>query len=359
MTNSYYILKSQEGGELRPRLNDKTEMLSSFQDVYQCASLEHRVDVQSILNTDDDDVAVIYVKYKWRTSADHVVMRVPVCKTARQASGWLRVLLRSLGCCPYLFSFEKTPKCGCNKIFLEERRKMAESPAEFVKKADHFNTLEKRRRRCPKVGSSKRRRTQQPSPLPKELDNHSTRNALTSDDDFSRSSIDEMPLLHPADSTGFVPNGSTNGEETSNQCSSSDEVHFNGIPTNNTSPQRPLRIDGDAKEWDAKQLLGFLRTTFPDLSDVTSVLERENIDGAKLLTMSQQDCIDSLGLNLGPALRLYEVIQVGDEKRKRKPYLTDPESIISIIGLLIPSYDFIGSAFCSFVDHPQEDHFYL
>ncbi|VDM85485.1 unnamed protein product [Strongylus vulgaris] len=75
------------------------------------------------------------------------------------------------------------------------------------------------------------------------------------------------------------------------------------------SPQRPLRIDGDVMEWESNQLILFLRATFPDLSDVTGVLEKEHIDGAHLLLMTQQDCIDSLGLNLGPALRLYEVIQ--------------------------------------------------
>ncbi|EPB77606.1 hypothetical protein ANCCEY_03278 [Ancylostoma ceylanicum] len=137
--------------------------------IYQCASLEHRMDVQAILNTDDEDVAVIHVKFKWRTSPDHVLMRVPVCRTARQAAGWLRVLLRSLGCCPHLFSFEKAPKCTCTKITPEERRR---------------------------------------------------------------------------------------------------------------SPLRPLRIDGDIMEWDANQLIGFLRTTFPDISDVTNVLEKEEIKSA-------------------------------------------------------------------------------
>ncbi|EYB91949.1 hypothetical protein Y032_0200g1703 [Ancylostoma ceylanicum] len=278
--------------------------------IYQCASLEHRMDVQAILNTDDEDVAVIHVKFKWRTSPDHVLMRVPVCRTARQAAGWLRVLLRSLGCCPHLFSFEKAPKCTCTKITPEERRRMGELQQEMAKKTNSLNA-EKRRRRAPKVGSSKRRRTQEHSPPPKEPDHHPPRTVLTSDDDFSRSSVDEMPRLHPADPVGYVPNGSTLGEETSNQCSSSDEMptNLNGIPQNDSSPLRPLRIDGDIMEWDANQLIGFLRTTFPDISDVTNVLEKEHIDGAHLIMMSQQDCIDSLGLNLGPALRLYEVIQ--------------------------------------------------
>ncbi|KHJ92009.1 hypothetical protein OESDEN_08110 [Oesophagostomum dentatum] len=167
------------------------------------------------------------------------------------------------------------------------------------------------RKRSTKVATVKRRRTQQPFPLPKDPAQHPSRSALTSDDDFSRSSVDEMPRLHRADPVECVPNGSAHGEETSNHCSSSDETQTNpnGISRNNSSPQRPLRIEGDVMEWETTRLMQFLRVTFPDLNDVTNVLEREHIDGAHLLTMSQQDCIDSLGLNLGPALRLYEVIQ--------------------------------------------------
>ncbi|KHJ74967.1 hypothetical protein OESDEN_25417 [Oesophagostomum dentatum] len=114
-------------------------------DIYQCASPEHRMDVQTMLNTDDDDVAVIHVKFKWRVSADHVLMRVPICRTARQAAGWLRVLLRSLRCCPHLFSFEKTAKCICNKISPEERRRMAELPSDFARKTGNVNNAERRR----------------------------------------------------------------------------------------------------------------------------------------------------------------------------------------------------------------------
>lgn len=55
------------------------------------------MDLQSILNTDDEDVAVLHVKFKWRTSPDHVLMRVPICRTARQAAGWLRVCLFAFG----------------------------------------------------------------------------------------------------------------------------------------------------------------------------------------------------------------------------------------------------------------------
>lgn len=45
--------------------------------------------------------------------------------------------------------------------------------------------------------------------------------------------MDEMPRLHPADPIDFFPNGSTQSEETSQPCSSSDEMpvgNFNGIP---------------------------------------------------------------------------------------------------------------------------------
>ncbi|KAK5976523.1 SLED domain-containing protein [Trichostrongylus colubriformis] len=280
-------------------------------DLYQCVAIEHRMEMQSTLNTDDEDVAVLHVKFKWRTSPDHVLMRVPVCKTARQACGWLRVLLRSLGCCPNLFSFENTQRCSCNKLSLDERRRMTDSPAEFVRKGVHLNSVEKRKRRAAKAGTAKRRRTQPLSP-PKGSDQQTSRIATASDDDFSRSSIDEMPRLHPADTTDFIHNGRNHIDELSQQCSSSDEMPsttFNGLSKNDSSPQRPLHIEGDAMEWDEGQLIQFLRSTFPDLNDVTNVLQREHIDGAHLLTMSQQDCIDSLGLNLGPALRLYEVIQ--------------------------------------------------
>ncbi|XGW26450.1 hypothetical protein V3C99_007228, partial [Haemonchus contortus] len=280
-------------------------------DLYQCVAIEHRMEMQSMLNTDDEDVAVLHVKFKWRTSPDHVLMRVPVCKTARQACGWLRVLLRSLGCCPNMLSFESTPRCNCNKLSLDERRRVTDSPAEFVRKGVHTNSVEKRRRRTTKTGAAKRRRTQPLSPS-KGTDQQNCRIATISDDDFSRSSIDEMPRLQPADTTDFMPNGRNHIEEMNQQCSSSDEMPtttFNGLSNNDSSPPRPLRIEGDAMDWDEKQLLHFLRTTFPDLNDVTNVLQREHIDGAHLLVMSQQDCIDSLGLNLGPALRLYEVIQ--------------------------------------------------
>ncbi|VDO42291.1 unnamed protein product [Haemonchus placei] len=283
-------------------------------DLYQCVAIEHRLEMQSMLNTDDEDVAVLHVKFKWRTSPDHVLMRVPVCKTARQACGWLRVLLRSLGCCPNMFSFETTPRCNCNKLSLDERRRVTDSPAEFVRKGVHTNSVEKRRRRTAKTGAAKRRRTQPLSPS-KGTDQQNCRVATISDDDFSRSSIDEMPRLQPADTTDFMPNGRNHIEEMNQQCSSSDEMPtttFNGLSNNDSSPPRPLRIEGDAMDWDEKQLLHFLRTTFPDLNDVTNVLQREHIDGAHLLVMSQQDCIDSLGLNLGPALRLYEVIQASD-----------------------------------------------
>uniref|UniRef100_A0A912MSE8 SLED domain-containing protein n=1 Tax=Haemonchus contortus TaxID=6289 RepID=A0A912MSE8_HAECO len=284
-------------------------------DLYQCVAIEHRMEMQSMLNTDDEDVAVLHVKFKWRTSPDHVLMRVPICKTARQACGWLRVLLRSLGCCPNMFSFESTPRCNCNKLSLDERRRVTDSPAEFVRKGVHTNSIEKRRRRTTKTGAAKRRRTQPLSPS-KGTDQQNCRVATISDDDFSRSSIDEMPRLQPADTTDFMPNGRNHIEEMNQQCSSSDEMPtttFNGLSNNDSSPPRPLRIEGDAMDWDEKQLLHFLRTTFPDLNDVTNVLQREHIDGAHLLVMSQQDCIDSLGLNLGPALRLYEVIQARNQ----------------------------------------------
>ncbi|KAK6061647.1 hypothetical protein COOONC_00682 [Cooperia oncophora] len=250
------------------------------------------MEMQSMLNTDDEDVAVLHVKFKWRTSPDHVLMRVPVCKTARQASGWLR-------------------RCNCKKLPLDERRRMTDSPAEFVRKGAHLSSVEKRRKRTTKTGTAKRRRTQPLSPS-KGTDQQTGRITNASDDDFSRSSIDDMPRLQPADTTDFISNGRSHMEERRPQCSSSDEMPsttFNGLANSDASPQRPLRLDSDAMEWDERQLIRFLRTTFPDLTDVTNVLQREHIDGAHLLTMSQQDCIDSLGLNLGPALRLYEVIQ--------------------------------------------------
>lgn len=124
--------------------------------------------------------------------------------------------------------------------------------------------------------------------------------------------MDEMPRLHPADPIDFFPNGSTQSEETSQPCSSSDEMpvgNFNGIPKIVSSPQRPLRLESDARQWNTKQLLKFLRVTFPDLNDVLNALQREKVSGSQLLSMSQQECIHSLGLNLGPALRLFEVIQ--------------------------------------------------
>ncbi|KJH49356.1 DnaJ domain protein [Dictyocaulus viviparus] len=294
-------------------------------DIYQCTSLEHRVDIQTLLNTDDENVAVLHVKFKWRTSADHVLMRVPVCRTARQAAGWLRVLLRSLGCCPNLFSFEKTQRCNCNILSTKEGRTVTDSPAALVSVVNSSN-VEKRRRRSTKMGAIKRRRTQLSSSPHKGSGQH-PRACITSDDDFSRSSVDEMPRLHPADSANFVSNGSTQADS-SLQNRILEELHNSfKAATNHSvrhevcishsshhtlhfeSPQRPIRFEDDAMEWDQNELMRFLRATFPDLSDITDILQRENIDGAHLLTMSQQDCIDSLGLNLGPALRLYEVIQ--------------------------------------------------
>ncbi|VDK47617.1 unnamed protein product, partial [Cylicostephanus goldi] len=147
-------------------------------DIYQCASPEHRLEVQNMLNTDDDDVSAIYVKFKWRVSADHVLMRVPVCRTARQAVGWLRVLLRSLGCCPHLFSFEKTPKCNCTKLKPEERRRLPVIPADVARRMNSVNSGEKRKKRSTKVGTTKRRRTLPPSPPGQEPSQNHTRTVL-------------------------------------------------------------------------------------------------------------------------------------------------------------------------------------
>ncbi|KAJ1373617.1 Scm-like with four MBT domains protein 2 [Parelaphostrongylus tenuis] len=189
-------------------------------DIYQCTSVEHRMDIQTTLNTDDEDVAVLHVKSKWRMSPDHVLMRVPVCKTARQAAGWLRVLLRSLGCCPNLFSFEKTQRCDCNKISAEEQRFVTESSAALAQRMNLSNSVEKRRRRSSKARPSKRRRTNQLSPASKESGPHPRTSIAcdnTSDDDFSRSSVDEMPRLHPADCVDFTSNGVTRIENSSPQ----------------------------------------------------------------------------------------------------------------------------------------------
>ncbi|VDL71265.1 unnamed protein product [Nippostrongylus brasiliensis] len=250
-------------------------------DLYQCVALEHRLDVQAILNTDDEDVTVLHVKFKWRTSPDHALMRVPVCKSAAQAAGWLR-------------------------------SQLSESSTDFTSKPALSNTAEKRRKRAPKTATAKRRRTQPTSPPPKGSDHPSNRIVAASDDDFSRSSMDEMPKLHPVDSVDFNHGTDPHVEDQNQPCSSSDEMQggpVNGISKNVSSPSRSIYLETDVRNWDQEQLVKFIRKTFPDLNDIVKMLQREKMNGAKMLALSQEDCIDSLGLNLGPALRLYEVIQ--------------------------------------------------
>ncbi|KAK6025639.1 mbt repeat protein [Ostertagia ostertagi] len=254
-------------------------------DLYQCVAIEHRMEMQSMLNTDDEDVAVLHVKFKWRTSPDHVLMRVPSLQN----------------CSAGMFSYAPSVVAPiCYRLRIRRGDRIASG---IRSQRCNLNNVEKRRRRTAKTGTAKRRRTQPLSPS-KGTDQQTCRIANASDHDFSRSSIDEMPRLQPADTTDFIPNGRSHTEETrqAHACSSSDEMPtttFNGLSNNDASPQRPLRLESDAMEWDERQLIQFLRATFPDLTDVTNVLQREHIDGAHLLTMSQQDCIDSLGLQFG------------------------------------------------------------
>ncbi|MFH4982499.1 hypothetical protein AB6A40_009208 [Gnathostoma spinigerum] len=238
---------------------------------------------------------LIKSRYSAKFKPQKIKTRIECCERAKQFCGWLRSICILLDACPDLFglvdcrSVCESYCCGLRKI-----PSMSASKHSWTAHVSHKNGP----RRCRKIGlgthcdvAVKRRRESSKivfheprRPLTRAATHSSNLMKISEKKEITRNDNDPVEIEGGGDGHLHLE---TSGTESFNE----------GMPTIGSNP----------KLWTAVELADWVKQS--DVSCVAEVLQKEDIDGEAFMLLSLTDCIDHLGLKLGPALKLCAMIK--------------------------------------------------